>query len=187
MSEFLSQPWPWYVSGPLIGLMVPLLLWMGNKKFGVSSSFRTICSMCVPMKPEAGYLGYDWKSEVWNLFVMAGIMAGGYIGFNVIGSGADIPLTEVARTTLSGSGVTDFYNLLPADFFNWDTLLTWKGILRIFIGGILIGFGTRYADGCTSGHAIFGISTMQWGSMVALIGFFIGGLISTHLLFSLFF
>ena len=77
MLEFILEPWPWYVAGPLIGLFVPLLLIFGNKNFGISSSLRHICAMCVPM--DIKYFKYDWKSEKWNLFYVAGVLLGGLI------------------------------------------------------------------------------------------------------------
>ena len=78
MVELLSKPWPWYVSGPLIGLMVPLLLLFANKSFGISSSLRHICAACFPGKIE--YFDYNWKREAWNLFFVAGIVVGGFFG-----------------------------------------------------------------------------------------------------------
>ena len=76
MLEFISQPWPWYVAGPLIGLTVPLLLLVGNKRFGISSTFRHVCAVAAPVKSE--YLKYDWKKEAWNIFFVVGIVLGAF-------------------------------------------------------------------------------------------------------------
>jgi uncharacterized membrane protein YedE/YeeE len=150
--EWLLQPWPWYIAGPLIGLMVPVLLLAGNKSFGVSSSFRHICAACFP----AGipYFKYEWKKEAWNLFFAAGIIAGSFIATNY--------LSENPR-------------IAPPELFNWSTLLSAKGIILFVGGGFLVGFGTRYAGGCTSGHSIMGLSNLQVPSLIATICFMIGG------------
>ena len=179
MIEFLSQPWPWYVAGPLIGLMVPLLLILANKSFGISSSLRHICAACIPVKSE--FFNYDWKAESWNLFFVAGILIGGFIaGFFMDES--MIIVSEETVASLKAIGVKDVSGILPDTIFSWQNLTTWQGFVFIVAGGFLVGFGTRYAGGCTSGHGIMGLSSLQWPSLVAVIGFFVGGLIMTHLL-----
>lgn len=181
MLEFLKQPWPWYVSGPLIGLMVPALLLLGNKPFGLSSSLKHLCAMCAPVK--VGFFDYDWKKEVWNLILVFGIFLGGFIANNYLNPSVDI--SNATINDLQTMGVQNIEGILPADIFSWSNLLTADGFILIVIGGFLVGFGTRYADGCTSGHAIMGLSIMNWASLVAVIGFFVGGLIMTHLLLPL--
>ena len=178
MLEFVREPWPWYVAGPLIGLFVPLLLIFGNKNFGISSTLRHICAMCAPL--DIKYFKYDWKSEKWSLFYVAGIAIGGFLSSQyLMGNGkVDISLQTVAD--LSALGVTDFSSYLPGDIFSWDELFTMKGLVFMVIGGFLVGFGTRYANGCTSGHSISGLSNLQFSSLVATVSFFVGGLIMTH-------
>lgn len=178
MLEFIQEPWPWYVAGPLIGLFVPLLLIFGNKNFGISSSLRHICAMCVPM--EIKYFKYDWKSEQWSLFYVAGIMIGGILAskFLMVDGRVDISPQTVEDLTLLG--VSDFSSYLPSDIFSWENLLSLRGLVFMVFGGFLVGFGTRYANGCTSGHSISGLSNFQFSSLVATISFFIGGLIMTH-------
>lgn len=185
MIELLKQPWPWYVSGPLIGLTIPLLLILGNKTLGISSSFRHICAACVPGDIE--FLKYDWKKEIWSLVFVLGILAGGFIAYHVIGHPASADISAQAAYQLKDMGVQNFEGLLPSDVFSWEGLLTVKGFILIVIGGFLVGFGTRYAGGCTSGHAIMGLSNLQWPSLVAVIGFFAGGLIMTHFILPLIF
>ena len=181
MVEFLYEPWPWYISGPLIGLMVPLLLYIGNKSFGVSSSFRHTCAACVPSR--IPYFSYDWKKEGgWNLMLVAGMIAGGYLGGVVFENPEPVNLSSDTVRTLSGMGITNYSELVPVEVFNWDNLLTMPGILTMVVGGFLVGFGARYAGGCTSGHAITGLSALQRASIIAVIGFFIGGLIVAHIL-----
>lgn len=177
--DWLSRPWPWYVAGPLIGLMVPLLLIMGNKAFGISSSLRHICAACVP----AGipFFNYDWKKEIWNLFFVAGIVAGGFIAGTLLASPGPSDLNPQLITELSGYGITNYQGLMPAELFSWNNLLTIKGLLLTIVGGFLVGFGTRYAGGCTSGHSIMGMSTLQLSSLIATICFMAGGFFVANL------
>ncbi len=179
MLEFLREPWPWYVAGPLIGLMVPLLLIFGNKSFGVSSSLRHICAMCAPM--DIKYFKYNWKDEKWNLFYVAGIVIGGILSSHYLMGDRMVDISKETVTDLSLLGVTDFSTFLPTDIFSWQVLLSGRGLIFMALGGFLVGFGTRYANGCTSGHSISGLSNMQVGSLVATISFFIGGLLMTHI------
>ena len=154
--EWILQPWPWYVSGPLIGLMVPALLLLTGKTFGVSTSFQHIDAMCSP-KTKLPYLkNYNWRQENWRLVLVVGIALGGFIGVNLLSAA-------------------------PAQFLP-DSYYSWGGVLQLIIGGLLVGFGVRYADGCTSGHTIMGLSNLQWSSLVASISFFAGGLLMVHVL-----
>ena len=171
--EWLRQPWPWYVAGPLIGLTVPALLIMGNKSLGVSASLRHICAACLP----AGipFFRYDWKKETWNLLFVAGILVGGWVAMNLLGDPSPIKIHPALVQEMKGYGVQDFQGLLPAGLFSWAARLTGRGLVMMVFGGFLVGFGTRYAGGCTSGHAIMGLSTLQWPSLVATMSFMAGG------------
>jgi uncharacterized membrane protein YedE/YeeE len=176
MLELLQKAWPWYISGPLIGLMVPALLLLGNKPFGLSSSLKHICAICSPIKVD--FFDYDWKKEVWNLVLITGILLGGWIAATFLH-----PTAEISAKTLhdlQAIGIKDTSGLNPSEIFNWHALTSLKGFVLIVVGGFLVGFGTRYADGCTSGHAIMGLSIMNWPSLVAILGFFAGGLVMTH-------
>lgn len=180
MLQLLQQPWPWYVSGPLIGLMVPLLLWMGNKSFGISSSLRHICAACLP----AGipFFQYNWRKELWNLFFVAGILVGGSVAASWLAAPEPIQVNEALLLELRQYGITNYNNLVPVDIFNWQSLFTLKGFILMVVGGFLVGFGTRYAGGCTSGHSIMGLSNLQWPSLVATICFMAGGILMANLL-----
>lgn len=180
MLEFLKQPWPWYVAGPLIGLTVPALLLIGNKSFGISSSLRHVCASCMPAN--IPFFKYDWKKEVWNLIFVFGILLGGAIAFNLLSNPNPIEVNPNLVTELSGYGITDFSNLIPLDIINWESLFTLKGFLLMVVGGFLVGFGTRYAGGCTSGHAIMGLSNLQVPSLIATISFMVGGFIMANLI-----
>ena len=182
MNEFLdwlSQPWPWYIAGPMIGLTVPILLLIGNRSFGISSSLRHICAVCVPAK--IPFFQYNWKEEAWNLMFVAGVFLGGVIAALFLSNPESIVIAESTQRDLKALGLTNFNNLLPAEIFSWDNVFTLKGLFFFVIGGFMVGFGTRYAGGCTSGHAIMGISNLQWPSVVATMFFMIGGLVMTHL------
>lgn len=178
--EWLRQPWPWYVAGPLIGLTVPLLLIIGNKSFGISSSLRHICAACFPA--EISFFNYDWKKEKWNLFFVAGILAGAMIATLLLQSSQQEQLNPQLISTLQKQNVRDFAGLMPVDIFNWNSLLTLRGFIMIVIGGFFVGFGTRYAGGCTSGHSITGLSTLQWPSLVATMCFMAGGFFMANLI-----
>lgn len=180
MIEFIKQPWPWYIAGPLIGLTVPLLLIIGNKSFGISSSLRHICASCMPAN--IPFFKYDWKKEVWNLFFVFGIFFGGAIAINLLSNPNPIQVNPKLATELAGYGITNFNNLVPEDIINWQSLFTLKGFLLMVVGGFLVGFGTRYAGGCTSGHAIMGLSNLQLPSLIATISFMVGGFIMANLI-----
>lgn len=169
---------PWYIAGPLIGLTVPVLLIIGNKSFGISSSLRHVCAACVPSK--IPFFNYDWKKEIWNLFFVGGIFLGGIIAAFVIGMPTEVEVHENLAAELAGYGIDDFSGLVPAQLFNWDSLLSLKGFIMMVVGGFLVGFGTRYAGGCTSGHAIMGLSTLQWPSLVATCCFMAGGILMAN-------
>ena len=179
MIEWLKQPWPWYVAGPLIGLMVPVLLLIGNKTFGISSSLRHVCAACIPAK--IPFFTYDWKKEIWNLFFVTGIVIGGFIAISLLSNGEPIQVNSKLQAELSGYGISNYNNIIPADLFNWSSLLSIKGLFMTVIGGFLVGFGTRYAGGCTSGHAIMGLSNLQLPSLIATTSFMTGGFIVANL------
>lgn len=183
MFQWLTQPWPWYVAGPLIGLTVPALLILGNKQFGISSNLRHICAACIPAK--IPFFQYNWKRESWNLFFAAGILFGGVLAATLMANPNPIEIAAPTQTALQELGVKDFQHLLPTDIFSWEALLTVKGFVFMVVGGFLVGFGTRWAGGCTSGHAIMGLATLQWPSLVATILFMAGGFAMTHLILPL--
>ncbi len=174
------ESWPWYIAGPLIGLTVPILLIIGNKSFGISSSLRHICAACIPAKIK--FFDYDWKKEIWNLFFVGGIFIGGAIAAYLLSSDAPIVVHEDLKTELASYGISNYDNIIPQELFNWESLLTLKGFILIVVGGFLVGFGTRYAGGCTSGHSIMGISNLQWPSLVATCCFMIGGILMANFL-----
>lgn len=179
MIEFLSQPWPWYVAGPLIGIVVPALLLLGGKQFGISENLRHMCAM-IPSKVEL--FQYDWKSGLWNLTLIFGVVVGGWIGMTLLENPDPVAISEATRNDLAALGISDFSGLVPSELFSWESLTSGPGIILIVLGGFLVGFGTRYAGGCTSGHAISGLADLQLPSLIAVIGFFAGGLIATYFL-----
>jgi uncharacterized membrane protein YedE/YeeE len=159
MPDLITEPWPWYIAGPIIGLFVPALLLLGNRQFGVSSNLRHLCAAVAP--GGLAYFRYDWRGTgLWNLAFLLGIMIGGFLVARLVG-----PLS-----------------LVPLDLFNWSSLLTARGFISMVIGGFLVGFGTAYAGGCTSGHGVMGLATFQLPSLVAVLGFFAGGLFCTYVI-----
>ena len=181
--DWVSQPWPWYVAGPIIGLMVPLHLILLNRTFGISSSFRHVCAACIPNNFE--FLKYDWKAEAWNLVFAGGILIGSFLAVTVFASDEPIALSEAAVTRMNEMGIRDLSGQHPKALFSWEVIANWRTLLFVLGGGFLVGFGTRYAGGCTSGHAIMGLSHFQLPSFVAVLGFFTGGLIMSWLLLPL--
>lgn len=178
MIENLKAPWPWYIAGAIIGLIVPILLIIGNKTFGLSSNLRHICAACFPA--DIKFFKYNWRNEFWNLFFIGGIILGAFIATNYLANPNTIVINEKLKSTLINFGVTDFNHLMPAELFSLNSLSSIRGFILMVVGGFLVGFGTRYANGCTSGHAIMGLSNLQWPSLVATICFMLGGFIMTN-------
>lgn len=185
MIDFLSQAWPWYVAGPLITLSMFLLLFFG-KQFGVSSTLRTMCAIGGAGKA-AGFFRFDWRNQLWNIAFVAGGLLGGFIASQFLIDPDPIQLSSATVTELESFGIASpGVTFLPESIFGWDNFLTPRGFVMLVLGGFLVGFGTRYAGGCTSGHAISGLSNLQLPSLIAVVGFFIGGLLSVHFLLPLF-
>ena len=181
MPDWLRDPWPWYVAGPLLGLVAPLLLWLDNRMFGISSNLRHVCAAIAPGKLE--YFRYDWRREgAWNLAFGLGIVVGGFIAGNLLANQDPVGIGAATRTTLANLGVREFDGLVPADKFSWSHLMSIQGLAMIAGGGLLVGFGTAWAGGCTSGHGITGVADLQPASFLALVGFFAGGIAATFLL-----
>ncbi|MBD1396450.1 YeeE/YedE family protein [Pontibacter sp. JH31] len=180
MLELLSQPWPWYTSGILIAVVMVILLFFG-KSFGFSSNLRVICAACGAGK-NVKFFDFDWRSQTWNLLFVVGAILGGWISSEFLTNGEAVQISQATIQDLQQIGVSAPGGLQPDEIFSMGALFSAKGFLIMLIGGLMIGFGSRYAGGCTSGHAISGLSNLQLPSLIAVIGFFIGGLIMTHLL-----
>jgi uncharacterized membrane protein YedE/YeeE len=176
--------WPWYVAGPLLGFVMLLLVYFG-KTFGMSSNLRTMCTMLGAGKT-SDFFKFDWKTQRWNLVVVIGAMIGGFIAVNFLSDGSGVNLNPKTVTELQQLNIdAPAGKLLPDAFTSAEALQSPKILAILLIGGILVGFGTRYAGGCTSGHAITGLSNLQIPSLIAVIGFFVGGLIMSWLLLPL--
>jgi uncharacterized membrane protein YedE/YeeE len=178
--NWIYEPWPWYVAGPGIVLVMSLLIYFG-KTFGVSSNLRTLCSIAGAGKA-VEFFKFDWKKQSWNLVFVFGSVIGGFIAHNYMTPDHSIALNPETISSLQDLGFKSIgASYAPDELFGLEVLSTWQGWLFLLVGGLLIGFGTRYAGGCTSGHAISGLSNLQFPSLIAVIGFFIGGLIMTFL------
>ncbi|MFT6796560.1 MAG: putative membrane protein YedE/YeeE [Maribacter sp.] len=186
LMDFLLKPWPWFVSGPLLATVLILLLYFG-KTFGMSTNLRTLCTISGAGK-YSDFFKFDWKSQRWNLVVVIGAILGGFIATHLLSDGSTIQLSPETVSDLAKMNFTHVgETLLPNEIYGWDAVLSLKGVSILLLGGFLVGFGTRYAGGCTSGHAISGLSNLQLPSLIAVIGFFIGGLVMTHFILPLIF
>ena len=185
MISLLSKPWPWYVSGPAIAGIMAILLFFG-KTFGFSQNLSNICSM-LGLGKQISYFNFNWKRQLWNIWFLLGSIIGGYIAVHYLQSPEGLKLSSATIADIQKLNIPFDGHLEPDAIFKWNYLHTGRGLFIFLGGGFLIGFGTRYAGGCTSGHAISGLSNLQFPSLIAVIGFFIGGLFTTHLLFPLIF
>lgn len=183
MSEIMNlirAPWHWSVAGVLVGLTVPALLILGNKHFGISANLRHACAACMPAN--IPFFKYEWKKEVWNFFFVGGLVLGAFVAAYFLQAPGGVELHPKLAEDLAKSGITDHSNLVPAQLFNFDNLFTMKGLFFFVVGGFMVGFGSRYAGGCTSGHSISGLSNLQLPSLIATIFFMVGGFISANLI-----
>ena len=185
MIELIKQPWPWYASGTAIAFIMVLLLYFG-KSFGFSSNLRTLCTIAGAGKT-THFFDFDWRTQRWNLLFLIGAIIGGYIAATFLKSDQPLQLADATIADLQRLGIPFDGNLNPSTIYNWDFALSAKGFAILIGGGLMVGFGSRYAGGCTSGHGISGLSNLQLPSLLAVIGFFIGGIIMTHFLFPLIF
>jgi len=185
MYIIINEPWPWYVSGPLFGLSIPLLLFFGNKMLGVSSALQHICAVAVPTN--ISYFNYNVKGSFWNIMFAIGILFGGIFTRIFMHNPKAINIADSTREDLQKLGITNFSGMLPEELFGLDQLFSLHGVMLMLIGGFLIGFGVRYAGGCTSGHGFMGLSQGSMASLVAVMSFFAGGTLMTHLIFPLIF
>lgn len=184
--NWIYDPWPWYIGGPMIALILFLLLMVG-KNFGMSSNLRTFCTLCGAGNASS-FFKFDWKAQRWNLIVVLGAIIGGYIGAHLLSNNEAVAIHADTITNLKSMGFESAgSSYLPTELFDNTIFTNPKTLLLLSIGGLLVGFGARYAGGCTSGHAISGLSNLQRPSLIAVIGFFIGGLIMIHLIFPLLF
>ncbi len=183
MSEILNlirAPWHWSVAGVVVGLTVPALLILGNKHFGISANLRHACAACLPAN--IPFFKYEWKKEVWNFFFVGGLVLGAFVAAYFLQAPSGVELHPKLAEDLAKSGITDRSNMVPVQLFNFDNLFTLKGLFFFVVGGFLVGFGSRYAGGCTSGHSISGLSNLQLPSLIATIFFMVGGFISANLI-----
>lgn len=178
MIKFIMQPWSWYFSGIMIAFIMVILLFWG-KSFGFSANLRTMCTIAGAGK-KVKFFDFDWKTQKWNLMFLVGSVIGGYIAANFLSSPADLDLSTATINDLKALGISFNGGLNPQELFSLDALSHPKTWALLHFGGLLVGFGARYAGGCTSGHAISGLSNLQVPSLIAVIGFFIGGLTMTY-------
>ena len=158
---------PWYISGPLIGLTVPLLLIVNEKQFGTSSSFRFIGSK---LFKKTKYFIYKNEIDAWQFHFAIGLVISSII----------IP-TLIDIENISKIEENSTYGLINKKIYDFSN------IFIFFIGGMFIGYGSRYANGCTAGHCIMGISQFSLSSLISTVSFFIGGLFVSHIIIPIIF
>ena len=175
----LHAPWPWYVAGPLIGLMVPLMLFIGNRSFGISNNLRHLCAITQPKQVEVHFFKYNWKEHTWSLVFVIGTGLGGFLAGIVFADPNPVQVSSAAIAMFQSWGfAAPSGQFVPPEIFD----PTLRNLTLLFASGVLVGFGTRYAAGCTSGHAITGLSTLQLSSLYAVLGIFAGGIFSSWVL-----
>lgn len=185
MREFITQTWSWWFSGTMIAAIMFFLLYFGQT-FGFSANLRTICA-AAGLGKKTKFFDFNWKAQTWNLVFLVGAIVGGFIAKQFLSSDIGVAISSATINDLSKLGIAAPVSLQPAELFSLDAILSIKGFLVLAIGGLMVGFGSRYAGGCTSGHAISGLSDLQVPSLIAVVGFFIGGLIMTFLILPLIF
>lgn len=185
MIELITQPWSWWFSGAMIAAIMFFLIYFGQS-FGFSSNLRTICA-AAGLGKTAKFFDFNWRSQTWNLVFLVGAILGGFIAKQYLSTDAPVQISQATISDMAKLGIAAPDSLQPAELFSLDAVLSLKGFLILALGGLFVGFGSRYAGGCTSGHAISGLSDLQLPSLIAVIGFFIGGLIMTFLIIPLIF
>jgi len=185
MRELITQTWSWWFSGAMIASIMFFLLYFGQS-FGFSSNLRTICA-AAGLGKKTKFFDFNWKAQTWNLVFLIGSIIGGYIASQYLSDGGPVQISAATINDLNKLGFAAPSSLQPQELFSWKALFSIKGFSILAFGGLMVGFGSRYAGGCTSGHAISGLSNLQWPSLIAVIGFFIGGLAMTYLIMPLIF
>jgi len=186
MIEFLSQAWHWSFSGIMLVFVMFLLLWFGGS-FGASSNLRTLCSIGGAGRRHS-FFDFDWKSQLWNLVFICSAIVGGYLAIAFLASPEPVQISLSTQEYLNSLGIMtpqtieEGYGYVPSEIFALGSFFQPKNLILLILGGFFVGFGARYAGGCTSGHAISGLSNLQLPSLLAVIGFFIGGLTMTWLI-----
>jgi len=185
MREFITQTWSWWFSGTMIAGIMFFLLYFGQS-FGFSANLRTICA-AAGLGKKTKFFDFNWKTQTWNLVFLVGAIIGGFIAKQFLSSGSPVDISPETINDLSKLGISAPVSLQPTELFSLEAILSIKGFLVLAFGGLMVGFGSRYAGGCTSGHAISGLSDLQLPSLIAVIGFFIGGLVMTFFILPLIF
>lgn len=154
-------PLPWWLAGAAIGAITLLLLFVTQQRLGISTGFENLCALVL----RAPYFQRDEirRSHAWRLPFLGGLVLGGLL--SAATSGGWRPFWELGRFDAS---------------FGWGPAgkLAW-----MFVGGLFIGFGTRLAGGCTSGHGIFGISNLERASVESTLAFMAAGIATTNLIY----
>ncbi len=183
--EFILQPWAWYVSGPLIALAMFLMFYFG-KNLGISSNLESLCAIS-GAGTLVDYFKFDWRQSKWNLAFLIGMILGGFLASNYLVNNDNVAISQETKIELAQLGFEKAgETYIPIELFALENLQL-KTVTILLLAGFLVGFGARYASGCTSGHAIVGLSMLEMPSLISVIGFFIGGLTMTWFVYPLIF
>lgn len=176
-----ANPWPWYASGAAIGLTMLTLLFLG-RRFGLSTNLKTLCALGGAGR-WSSYFADGWRPHAWNLMFALGALLGGAL-MTLLGARERLIAISTGTTArLAELGISRNAGLMPDTLFGAQAFANPRAWALWITGGFLVGFGARWANGCTSGHGISGLSSLQKGSLFALLGFFGGGLFATHVLY----
>jgi uncharacterized membrane protein YedE/YeeE len=155
-------PWPWWAAGPAIGLVVVLLAWIAGKALGVSTAYGSVCAITSRLP----FFSAREYRETWRVWFIVGLPIGGVLAAWL--AGTFMPTVAYGRM----------------DALTHGSLAAKAGLL--LAGGLLIGAGARWAGGCPSGHSIVGIAQGALSSVVATLGFMVGGVVVFNLLYAVF-
>ena len=155
----------WALAGGAIAAITLTLLYVSNRRLGISTGFEDVCSLVL----DAPYFRRSAVVDArgWRLPFLGGLVLGG-----------------VLSAVLSGGWAPTW------DLGMFDTVIGGGPMVKVawmFVGGLFIGFGTRLAGGCTSGHGIFGLSNLELPSLVSTVSFMAAGLVTTNLIYRVIF
>ncbi len=99
---------------------------------------------------KANFFDFNWRAQKWNLTVIVGAAIGGFIAMNFLTEDPAVAINPETVSILQGLGFQSAGEAyLPDELFCLEALTDWKALPILIIGGFLLGFGARWAGGCT--------------------------------------
>ncbi|MBN2264969.1 MAG: YeeE/YedE family protein [Candidatus Aminicenantes bacterium] len=168
MDWLVTARWSPYAAGIGIGILSWLTLVLSDKPIGCSTAFARTSGMIERLFRGRKVLDKAYYKEFaprvdWEWMLVVGIILGAF-----------------TSAKLSGQFKLDWVPSLWAGTFGPGPVAR---VAVAFCGGILLGFGARWAGGCTSGHGISGTLQLAVSSWLAAICFFAGGIAAAFLIF----